>query len=97
MPIIITLLIAIFFVVVSWAWHNLGEIEPPKKVATIIALFLIIYLITMIVFSISASGVNYENKDIEQNVKNVLVIVFTIINGLLIILITFLNGQEYAY
>ena len=85
MPIIITILIAIFFVEISWAWHNLGDIEKPKKIATILIALIILFIITLLVFNISAGDVKYENKEIEQNVRNVLVLVFTIINGLIII------------
>ena len=85
MPIIITFLIAIFFVGISWTWHNLGDIDTTKKVATLIVAYLIIFIVTLVIFNISANGVAYENKDIEQNVRYVMVIVFTIINAIIII------------
>ena len=85
MPVIITILIAIVLVMISWTWHNLGEVDKSKKIATIIISFLIVFLLTLIVFNISTNGVQYENKEIEQNVRNVLVAVFTIINGFIII------------
>ena len=86
MPIIITFLIAIFFVGISWTWHNLGDIDTTKKVATLIVAYLIIFIVTLVIFNISANGVAYENKDIEQNVRYVMVIVFTIINAIIIII-----------
>ena len=85
MPIIITFLIAIFLIGISWTWHNLGNLNKTKKVVTIIISFLIMFFATLIVFNISANNINYENKEIEQNVRNVLVIVFTIINSLIVI------------
>ena len=31
MPIIITIMIAMFLILISWTWHNLGDIEKIKK------------------------------------------------------------------
>ena len=32
MPIIITIMIAMFLILISWTWHNLGDIEKIKKI-----------------------------------------------------------------
>ena len=34
MPIIITIMIAMFLILISWTWHNLGDIEKIKKIIT---------------------------------------------------------------
>lgn len=83
MPVVITLVIAIFLILISWTWHNLGRIDKAKKII-IIAVFLIIsYIITNTIFDISKSGVKYENLQEMEVVKNVLVLLFTILNGLI--------------
>ena len=33
MPIIITIMIAMFLILISWTWHNLGDIEKIKKIS----------------------------------------------------------------
>lgn len=84
MPVIITLIIAIFLILVSWTWHNLGNIDKTKKVGTIIVLLIIMMIITLIVFNISKTNVNYKTEEEMASVRNVLVILFTFINGLII-------------
>lgn len=84
MPVIITLVIAMFLILISWTWHNLGEITQSKKITTMIVLFVIGFLITLVIFNISKSGVNYNSEESLNSVRNILVLVFTIINGLII-------------
>ena len=48
MPIIITIMIAMFLILISWTWHNLGDIEKIKKIITMIVLFVLIYIVTLI-------------------------------------------------
>lgn len=83
MPIVITLVIAIFLILVSWTWHNLGKIEKIKKIIIIAVLLIFSYIVTFIVFDISKKGVNYKSQQEMEIVKNVIVILFTILNGLL--------------
>lgn len=84
MPVIITIVIAMFLILISWTWHNLGEISQNTKIGTICISFLIVFFITFIVFNISKSGVQYDSEENMNYVRNILVIVFTIINGLII-------------
>lgn len=84
MPVIVTLIIAIFLILISWTWHNLGNINKTKKVITIIVSLIIMYIITLIIFNISKTGVNYKNDEEMAAVRNVLVLLFTFINGLII-------------
>ena len=85
MPVIVTLIIAMFLILISWTWHNMGEVENKTKIATIIASLIIIFGITLLLFNISKNGVNYNSEESMNYVRNVLVLVFTIINGLIII------------
>ena len=84
MPIIITIMIAMFLILISWTWHNLGDIEKIKKIITMIVLFVLIYIVTLIVFNISKSDILYNSKEAMENVKTILVLLFTIVNGLII-------------
>ena len=84
MPIIITIMIAMFLILISWTWHNLGDIEKIKKTITMIVLFVLIYIVTLIVFNISKSDILYNSKEAMENVKKILVLLFTMVNGLII-------------
>ena len=85
MPVIITLIIAMLLILVSWSWHNLGKIEKTKKTLTIVVSLIILYLITFILFNIAKQGVKYNSEEQMNSVRIVLVITFTIINGLIIL------------
>ena len=82
MVLIISIIIAIYVLLIAWTWHNLGTIDKTKKVLIILIGTVIIYLITLMVFNISKTGINYEQKIIEQNIRRVLVSMFTGINSL---------------
>ena len=84
MPIIITIMIAMFLILISWTWHNLGDIEKIQKIITMIVLFVLIYIVTLIVFNISKSDILYNSKEAMENVKTILVLLFTMVNGLII-------------
>lgn len=84
MPVIITIMIAMFLILISWTWHNLGNIENSKKIITITILLFIIFVITFIVFNISKSDLIYNKEEEMQAVRTILVILFTIINGLIV-------------
>lgn len=42
------------------------------------------YGITFIIFQIAQNGITYQNVEIQSNVQNVLVVIFTGINGIII-------------
>lgn len=85
MSLIIIIIIAIYFILIAWTWQILGNVEKTKKVAVIIIGILIMYIVTLIVFNISKVGLNYENTNAQADVRNVLVAVFTGINGIIVI------------
>ena len=84
MPIIITLVIAAFLILLSWTWHNLGNIEKSKKVAIIIILLLLIYIMTMFIFNISQKDILYEVQEEKELIKNVFGLLFTLVNGIIV-------------
>lgn len=84
MPIIIALMIAMFLILISWTWHNLGNIEKPKKVITIIVSLFVIYIVTLIIFNISKNNITYVAQEGMEAVKNILVLLFTMVNSLIL-------------
>lgn len=85
MPIIIIIILAIFCVLIVGTWHYLGSLEKSKKIIFILIGIFVSYLITIFVFSISKSGITYPSDEIEAMVQNIIVLVFTGLNGILIL------------
>ena len=85
MPVIIIIMLAIFCVLIIGTWHYLGNIDKTKKIVFIVIGSFVSYLITMLLFSISKSGITYPSDEIEQMVQNMIVIVFTGLNGILML------------
>ena len=86
MSIILLIIAIIYIILITYTWHSLGSIEKNKKIIYIIAGLFLMFLITTIVFNISKIGVNYVeiNKEMEKMVGNMLVLIFTSLNGLVI-------------
>ena len=85
MPVIIIIILAIFCVLIIGTWHYLGNIDKTKKIVFIVIGIFVSYLITMLLFSISKSGITYPSGEIEQMVQNMIVTVFTGLNGILVL------------
>lgn len=86
MQIIITILIsAIYIILAIWSWHNLGNIKKERKIIFLIIGIIITLLITIVVYNISKSGIQYENSQIESSIGNILIVTFTGLNALIII------------
>ena len=88
MTFIIVGIIIIYLLVIAWSWNSLEDTDTPKKLLVIFAGIVAVFLITQIVFSMSKSAVNYENNDIEKSVGQVIVLLFTGVNSLVIPFIT---------
>ena len=84
MPVVIALIIVIFFVFISWTWHNLGSIDRTRKVLILIISLIVLFIITFILFNISKQDVSYNNEQEMTDVRNVLVVLFTFINALIV-------------
>ena len=74
MPVIITLIIAMFLILISWTWHNLSGIDKTKKILTIVISLIVVFIITFIQFNISKEG--WKNKHLNSKKENI----YTIIN-----------------
>lgn len=75
--------ILIFVVSIVWTWHNLGNIEKPRKVVFIIIGLLITYVLTMLLYNIAKPDITYPSEEIRNVVANTLKLVFTGLNALI--------------
>lgn len=81
--IIITAMI-VYFILIAWTWQSLGFIERSKKIIFILMGIVLMYGITFVIFQIAKNGITYQNVEIQSDVQNVLVVIFTGINGIII-------------
>lgn len=85
MALIIIVTIIMFLVLIGWTWNNLASIDKNKKIGYIVLSIIIMMIVTLIIFSISKIGVNYENENMVGPVRILLVAVFTSLNGFVLI------------
>ena len=85
MTIIIIVTIIMFLVLIGWTWSNLASIDKNKKIGYILSSIAIMMIVTLIIFSISKIGINYENENMVGPVRILLVAVFTSLNGFVVI------------
>ncbi len=81
--IIITAMI-VYFILIAWTWQSLGSIENAKKVVMILMGIILVYGITWIVFQTTKQGMDYQNIEMQNSVQNMLVAIFSGINGMII-------------
>ena len=74
--------IILFAVLIACTWHELGDVENKIKIIYIVLGLLIIAFITLIIFNISSSNINYEKLEMKNDIKKMLVLVFTPVNEL---------------
>lgn len=97
--VIIVGIIILSLVLLGWTWVSLGNIEKQKKILYIICGIFITWIITFIIYNISKIGIVYENQEIMKTIRKVFVLVFTIINGYVLLPYTFkifdkINNEE---
>ena len=61
--------IIVYLLVIAWSWNSLEDMEKTKKILIIFIGFLIVYVLTEIVFGISKGSITYENEDIEKSIR----------------------------
>lgn len=91
MLLVILMIFILYSVVIAWSWNNLGDIDKTKKILIILGEIIIVCIITLMVYNASKNGIDYTNKDVENNIKTIIVALFTGVNSL--ILLPFLNKQ----
>ena len=100
--VIIVGIVILSLVLIGWIWVSLGNIEKQKKILYIICGIFITWIITFIIYNISKIGIVYENQEIMKTIRKVFVLVFTIINGYVLLPYTFkifdkINNEEPFY
>lgn len=85
MLLIIITTIIIYLIVLAWTWHNLSGIEHGKKIIYTIVGLIVMYIITMITFNISKTGITYENPEMEKDIGNMLILIFAGLNSLIVL------------
>lgn len=85
MTVFVTIMIVLFLVLIGWTWSSLGNIETKTKIICLICGLIATYIITFIIYNISKIGIIYENQEVMKTIRTVFVILFTIINGYIIL------------
>ena len=85
MVIIISIIVAVYLLMIAWTWQSLESLEKTKKVAFVVIGIIISYIVTLIIFNISQQGVNYQNEITKHEIKKILVLLFTALNGVIFI------------
>lgn len=85
MAVIFIIIGILFLVLLKWMWHSLGSIEKPTKIACMVGGVVVVYILTFIIYNISKIGITYEDKEVMNVIRTVFVILFTIINGYVIL------------
>ena len=85
MNILIYLIIALLFcVLILWTWNNTKDYESTVERIKYTAIgTIVIFLITLIYFTISKIGITYPKPEMIGQVRKIAVLVFTPINGFL--------------
>lgn len=97
--VIILIIVILFLVLIGWMWNSLGNIEKLTKCICIVGGLVVVYIITFIIYNISKIGITYENKETMKLIQTVFVLLFTIINGYIILPYVFkkldqINNEE---
>ena len=83
MIIIISIITIILFAVLGvYTWQRLGNIEKKTKIIYIVLGLLIVAFITLILFNISSTNIDYEKIEMKNDIRKMLVLIFTPVNAL---------------
>ena len=85
MLIIYLTILIIYVVLILWSLNNLGKMPIAKKIIYILVNLLIVFIFTNITYIISKQNIQYESQEIMNNIKTVLLLLFTGINGIITI------------
>ena len=81
MALIIITIVVMFLVLIFWSFTNLGKTNITKKILWMTLLFGIVFLTTYVTFLISKNSITYPSKEIMHSVQEVLVLMFSGLNG----------------
>ena len=96
MPLVIVTIIITFTILIIWTYHSLGNMEKSKKVIYIIAELIVVFIATYITYGMSKGKIEYSNDAVMKYIQNILVPLFTGINGLFVMPF-FSRGIESAF
>ena len=85
MNILIYFIIAVLFVVlIFWTWNNTKDFEETsERVIFIVVGIIVTSIVTLIYFAISKVGITYPKVEMVKQVRKMVVLLFTPINGFL--------------
>lgn len=81
MAVIFVIILILFLFLLRWMWLSLGNIEKTTKITCIVCGLVILYIMTLIIYNISKIGITYNNQEAMKVVRTIFVMLFTIING----------------
>ena len=76
------IIIVIYLISIAAIWTSLENEGKTKKISIIIIGILAMFLITNIIFNISKSTINYENIELQKNMRQIIIWLFTGLNSL---------------
>ena len=79
--VIYIIIVVLFAVLLFWTWNNEKNFETNNE--KIIFMIIGLGIITLIIFNISKSGIEYPNKEILNEVRKIALLIFMPINGYL--------------
>lgn len=94
MTIILIIIAVLFLVLIGWCWNSLGSIEKTDKIKYIIIGLIAIYIMTMIIYSVSKIGIQYESKDTMKMIRVIFQLLFTAVNGYMLLPYTFKKIEQ---
>ena len=78
------IIVVLFTVLLFWTWNNEKNFEKSSdKIIFMIIGLGILSIVTLIIFNISKSGIEYPNIDILKEVRKIALLIFIPINGYL--------------
>lgn len=85
MSIIISIIAIMIVILIGWTWSSLGNINKKQKIIYIICGIVVVYIFTSIIYGISKIGIIYESQEAKYLIQRIFVLIFTIINGYLLL------------
>lgn len=83
--IIVLISIMLFAILLILIWNRLSTFELRKKIITCVLALIICLSLTLIIFSISSKGIQYQNLNEKQTITKTFVAIFTPVNGIILI------------
>mgnify|MGYP004673159025 CR=1 FL=1 len=76
------IIIVIYLISIASIWTSLENSGKTEKIIVVIIGMLAMFFITNIIFNISKSTINYENIELQKNMEQIILWLFTGLNSL---------------